>query len=74
MSIREKNELGQKEKQVVCVYVGVQMSTYRNAIAVLAFTQGSTNNWIMVETNSLRERKQSIGLFSSSYDLSHPYS
>lgn len=56
----------------MCVFVGVQTSTYRNGIAVLAFTLGSTNNWIMMETNSLRERKQSIGLFPSSYGLTHP--
>lgn len=34
-----------------------------NDTAVMVFTEGPKNTWIMMETNSLRAKKQSIRFF-----------
>lgn len=54
---------------VVCVHVGVQISIHRNDRALMVFTQGPKNTWIMMETNSLRERKQTLKFFFSYFLL-----
>lgn len=45
------------------MHVGVQISIHRNDRALMVFTQGPKNTWIMMETNSLRERKQTLKFF-----------
>lgn len=44
--------------------MGIQINIYRNDTTVMVFTWGSKNTWIMMKTNSLKERKQSIGFLS----------
>lgn len=46
------------------IHVGAQINIYRNDTAVMVFSWGSKNTWIMMKTNSLKERKQSIGFLS----------